>query len=181
MAHSRVAERYAKALLDLANDENKTEVVYDSVSLFKNTLEENPNLTMVMDNPTVGTEKKVAIFNEIFQKVLDPITFGFVQLVLKKRRESNFLAIADSFMHLYKQQQGITELQLTTAVPIDKALVEAIVSKIKEQQGLKKVDVQAVIDPSIIGGYIAEFDNQIIDQSIESNLKQIKRRLTSAN
>ncbi len=181
MTQSRVAERYAKALLDLANEENAVDQVYQDMVSFNQSLQESDELKWLMNNPVVGSEKKSEIFTQLFQSKMSPITFGFLNLVLKKRRESDFEAIAQSFIDLYNQQKGITRLTITTAVPIDKNTLNEIVSKIKQQQHFDKVETVTKVDENIIGGFIAEFNNQILDQSVETNLNQIKRRLTSIN
>lgn len=178
MAQSRVAERYAKALLDLANESNQVDAIFADMQSFGKVLNENSELETLLNNPVVSTSKKTTIFSKIFEGNLNPLTFGFMKLVLQKRRESDFGSISDSFLSLYNQQKGITKVQLTTAIPVSDDVLEDILSKIKAAKGMKTIELIKKVDPSIIGGFIAEFNNKIMDRSVQSNLNQIKRRFS---
>lgn len=178
MAQSRVAERYAKALLDLANEKGQVAGVFGDVQSFINVLGQSRELEMLLNNPVVSASKKSSIFSKLFEGKMNPLTFGFMNLVLQKRRESDFGAIANSFVNLYNQQRGITKVKLTTAVPVGDAVLNEIVSKIKAANNFSQVEVEQSVDPSIIGGFVAEFNNKIMDKSVQSNLNQIKRRFS---
>lgn len=179
MAQSRVASRYAKALLDLAKESNVLDRVYNDISLLQNTLVQSKELTSLMSNPVLPQAKKKSIFSAIFQDKMDKMSFGFFDLVLGKRRESDIKEIAESFIHQYNNEKGITKVELTTAVPIDAATEQSIINKIKQTANLNEIQLHKTVDESIIGGFIVEFNNRILDNSIQSNLNTIKRRYSA--
>jgi len=178
MAQSRVAERYAKALLDLANERSELKAVYEDMRDLQSTIQGSRELDLLLKNPVLTASKKVSIFSKIFKSHTNPLTFGFMELVLKKRREADFGAIADSFLMLYNEQKGITEVSITTAVSIDQSTLQSIVDKVKDANKLKEVKIEHHVDQSILGGFIAEFNNKILDESLQSNINQIKRRFS---
>ena len=179
MAQSRVAGRYAKALLDLAQENNSLDAVFADIQLLQNTLNASSELTSVIHNPVIPQAKKKAIFSSLFQEKMTKISYGFLDLVLQKRRETNFKEIANSFINQYNDEKNITTVQLTTAIPVEKAVEEKIIDKIKSTANLQTVQLEKRVDPSIIGGFIVEFNDRILDQSIQSNLNTIKRRYSA--
>ncbi len=175
---SRVAERYAKSLLDLANEENQLDAINRDMQSFQRSLSQSSELENLLNNPVVSTSKKVSIFSQLFEKKFHPMTFGFFRLILKKRRESDFEAITSSFIDLYNKQNNITKIKITTAVPVPDSELNELVNKIKAGNNIQKIELEKQIDEDILGGFIAEFDNKIMDQSVRTNLNHIKRRFS---
>lgn len=178
MAQSRVSERYAKALLDLANEQNNIENVHADMVLVKNAMKASSELDSLIKNPVLKQAKKQSIFKAIFGEKISSLSFKFLNLVISKRRESDLAGIANSFIQLYNNEKGITNVTLTTAIPVDSKTEKLIIDKIKTASNLKTIQLDKKVDPKILGGYIVEFNNRILDQSIQSNLNSIKRRFS---
>lgn len=179
MFQSRVAGRYAKALLDLAIEQNQLDSVFADMNTLINALDVSSELESVLNNPIIPQDKKKGIFAALFEDKMDAISFGFLKLILEKRRENDLQAIADSFIHLYNEKKGITKVVLTTAVPVSDQMEQSILQKIKSTSQLEQIELIKKVDPSIIGGFIVEFNNRIYDDSIQSDLNSLKRRYSA--
>lgn len=178
MAQARVAERYAKALLDLSNEQSLSSDVNDDMKMVLQSIDVSRELELLLNNPVVSTAKKTAVFSKIFESKMNPLSFNFIKLVLQKRRESDFGSIAKSFTELYNKQMNVTTVEVTTAVSVDQETLDLIVEKIKTKNQLQNIEVSHSVNPSLIGGFIAEFNNRIWDQSVQTNINQIKRRFS---
>lgn len=179
MSQSRVAGRYAKALLDLAIEQNQLDAVFNDISSLDNALEASSELEALLNNPVIPQDKKKSIFSALFQDKMNEVSFGFLNLILGKRRENDLQAIVDSFVELYNNEKGITEVTLTTAIPLTAETEQKIIQKIQSTSSLDQIHLTKKVDPAIIGGYIVEFNNRILDNSIQTNLNSIKRRYSA--
>lgn len=178
MAQSSVAIRYAKALLDLANEKGSLDQVFADMNLLKSALNNSSELSSLIKNPILGQSKKKDIFKALFKDKVSELSYGFFNLVIGKRREADVNQIADSFIDFYHKSKEITNVLVTTAVELDADTEQKIIEKIKSTASLKEVKLEKKVDPSIIGGYVVEFNNRILDNSVQSNLNSLKRRLS---
>lgn len=176
MAQSRVAGRYAKALLDLAIENNQLDAVHEDILSLDAALKASSELESVLNNPVIPQEKKKNIFSALFEQNMNAISFGFLQLILGKRRENDLQSIVNSFVDQYNTEKGITDILVTTAVPLTAEMEQQIVQQIQSTSGIKQISLSKKVDPSIIGGYVVEFNNRILDHSVQTNLNSIKRR-----
>jgi F-type H+-transporting ATPase subunit delta len=79
-------------------------------------------------------------------------------------------------MKLYSEGTNIVSLKLTTASAITDEMKNQLASSIVKNA---KVEIKTVVDPSIIGGFIAEFNNQMLDESISTKINKLKQKINS--
>lgn len=171
MSEYRVATRYAKSLLSLANDQGVLEKVHADMQLFTNVCAESRDLFLLLKNPIIKHDKKRAILQRIFKAKVSDLTLAFFDIITRKNREAVLPEIAKEFDHQYNLIQGIEEATVTTAIPLTKELrveIEKLVQKISAKS---KVELTEVIDQELIGGYILKVSDRQIDDSIRSKLK----------
>lgn len=176
MKGTRAASRYAQALLELAIERNQVDAVAADMKNIVAVDAESREFQLLIQSPVISSDKKIAIFNEIF-KGLNELTNKFVELITKKGREGMLADIAVSFDRLVMEHKGITPLTIISANPLDAATKATILSKL---QGLvsDKTEVTEKIDPSLIGGFIVRTGDKQIDASVASQLNNLKQRLT---
>lgn len=176
MAVSTVAFRYAKSLLDLAQEMSLTDVVYKDMTLFKGTVEESRPLMVMLKNPIVRTEKKLAVLKAVFATRLNPVSMSFFQIITRKNREAIMDAIADEYIRLYNEMKGIERATVVTTVPLTDELRERFKATVAEMTGGKLVELNEKIDSKLIGGYVLRVGDQQIDGSIRSQLNELRLR-----
>jgi len=86
------------------------------------------------------------------------------------------LEIADAFISQYNTLKGIHQVTLTTAVEISDDVKNAIEQKVKAAQQFGKIELTTTTDESIIGGFVLEFNNNLLDASIARDLRDIKKQ-----
>ncbi|UHG90544.1 ATP synthase F1 subunit delta [Spirosoma oryzicola] len=174
MAVATVAARYAKSLLDLAQEQGITETLYKDMQLFKQTVDQSRPLLLMLKNPIVRSEKKTAVLKAAFEKRLNPVTMSFLQIITKKNREPIMDAIAEEFIRQYDRLKGVERASIITTVPLTDALREQFKAMVLETTGGKLVELEERIDPKLIGGYILRVGDQQIDGSIRNQLNELR-------
>lgn len=176
MKSSKSAIRYSKALLDLAIEQNKVDVVAADMKFMATVCAENRDLEVMLQSPIVKADKKVAILNAIFDQ-FDTLTKSFVELIAKNSREAYLPQIAEAFEGILKAHQGIVPVTLISAQKLDDKVKQEIIAKV---QGMTtgKVEVTEKLDADLIGGFIVRMGDNQIDASIASQINNLKQRLT---
>jgi len=176
MQNKLVAQRYAKALIDLAIERNQLEEIKEDIDFIRQSL--SPEFVNVLLSPVITDHKKSQIFRAVFENRVTPLTFSFFDLVFSKRREWVLPEIAEAFFESYREMKGIEIIDITTAVEISDELKETIHNRF---QNLKKfqnktIEIRSKVDESILGGFIAQSHDILFDASIKNDLQYIGKQ-----
>jgi len=167
-----LSSRYAKSLLGLAIEKNALEQVFNDVNYFNSVLKQVSEFKAVLKNPEINTDKKQKIFDSLFGQ-FNPITKSFLTIVLRKRREEFLPDFANNFVALYYDNKKITTAKLTTAVEPDDATIKKVKELMKSKSGIDNVLLETKVDNSLIGGFVLEYDDKMIDASIYRQLETL--------
>jgi F-type H+-transporting ATPase subunit delta len=179
MSVIRIASRYAKSLLDLAKDQNVMDEVVSDMEGFSKMVE-NRDLYLLLKSPIINIGKKSEIFTALFDGKFNKLTKAFLDIVLRKGREGLLPEIAVEFISQYKAMKGISSVILTTASPISDVALEAIKAKLLASTATDQVvEVETKIDESIIGGFIVEIGDNLIDASVSHKLAELAKEITN--
>ncbi|TXC85288.1 ATP synthase F1 subunit delta [Luteibaculum oceani] len=173
MGQIKVASRYAKSLLDLAQENKASEAVKADVLLVASAITENKDLELLLKSPIIREDKKVKILSEIFNEKISPLTLQFIQLLAKKGRESLLLEICNSFTNLYRKANDIQKLTIISAVKLDESTKKEILSRV-QPDGMT-LEIEEQINPELIGGFIVKLDDKQIDASVLGSFRKLKK------
>ena len=176
MQNKLVAQRYAKALIDLAIERNQLDEVKADIDFIRAAL--TPEFVMVLLSPVISDHKKTQIFKAIFENKLSPLSFSFFDLVFSKRREWVLREIAEEFFEKYREVKGIEIIEITTAVEISDELKSNIRNRFEHLKRFqnKTVEIKSKVDPDILGGFIAQSHDILFDASIRNDLQSIGKQ-----
>lgn len=176
MSIQRVASRYAKSLHDIAVERNELEDVYKDIKDFAVLVEENRDFELLLKSPIIRPDKKQAIFKALFENKLQQVTYEFFKIVIRKGREAFLSAICEEFVDMYNVDHHISKVRLTTAATLDEESVQALLDKLKSTGEIEEnIDLEHVIDESLIGGYVVEFNHKLYDASVARQLELMKK------
>jgi F-type H+-transporting ATPase subunit delta len=176
MSVQRIASRYAKSLIELADEQNKLEEVTEDMNSLKELLS-NRDLYLLFKSPVVPTDKKKQIFKTLFEGKLTPMTSGFLNILTTKGREAYMPDVVVEYTKQYKRLKHISTVKLTTAVELSKEVLQSIHDKLKASGATdEKVEIVSKVDPDVIGGFVLEFDDKIYDASVSNKLEELKRQ-----
>ena len=114
MAERKLARRYAKSLHGLAQERGIVEEVFNDMSVVSRTCAASRELSVFLKNPIVHADKKDAVIRALFQDKLSQISFTFLEIITRKRRERHLEEIAVEFVALYKAEKGISPARIFT-------------------------------------------------------------------
>lgn len=176
MSESIVAYRYAKALIDLANEQGVVKEVNQDMAFFETVCQENDNFVAVMANPIVRHDKKLSILKKIFENKVNNVTFSIFKVLTKKNREKLIYPIAKEFQKLFNLQTGVQIVEVSSAVALTDTQRSQF-SKIVADAIHKEVHLEESIDESLIGGYVLRVGDTQIDTSVKKKLNELKLAL----
>ncbi len=175
MYNPRLANRYAKSLLDLSRDLGTIETSYEDFELIDRLVRQNPEFKTLLRSPIVRGDKKMAIFEAILGAHIRPLSKQFFELLVRKGREAALPEIASAFLAQYKADRHIVVVELTTAVPATEAFIARVEERVlKVLPEGTRLEIQTKVQEDIIGGFILEFNHNLVDASIRRDLHDVK-------
>jgi F-type H+-transporting ATPase subunit delta len=174
MNNPRLATRYAKSIIDLAVEQNQLAAVYDDMKFILRICKTNPDFVALLRSPIIKPTSKAKIIGSITKERVSALTSAFIKLLVVKTRELNLPEIADAFVDQYNTINGIHKVKITTAVPMSETLQSTILANVLENMPPASIDLEAIVDQALIGGFILETEGRSIDASILKDLKEIK-------
>ena len=177
MAGTRAAIRYTKAILDIAHSKGVAAEVSNDMETIATTINGNAELTSFIMNPTTIVEVKNNAISEVFSGV-NGVTKSLFQLLHENKRFEILGAIATEYNKLFEEMNGMEKAVVTTAIPMDAELEAKVLAKILTFSN-KKVIIENIVDPAIIGGFILRIGDQQYNASIANRLQVLKRELSN--
>ena len=174
MSEIQVASRYAKSLIDLAEEQDSLEPIRSDIVSFIETLRKNPVLLAVLKNPIISPNQKLHILNDLFASRFNPIVLLFFKLLVNKQRSSILCSVAKEFINEYNIRKNIVKATVTSAAPLsdlNKKEIEAVVSDYTKGS----IILTANVDASLIGGFVLKVGDRQFDTSISSQLNKLKK------
>ena len=178
MPNPRLAGRYAKSLVDLAIEQNQLETVYKDMQYLQAVCKSSPEFVSVMRSPIIKADKKQNILSAITDGKISALTASFNKLLVSKTREEYLPEIITAFIGQYNELKGIHKVKLTTATALSEELKESIVGKIKAETSLQNIELEIEIKEELIGGFVLEFNNNLVDASVARDLRDIKKQFS---
>ncbi len=176
MSESIVAYRYAKALIDLAKEQNVLKEVNTDMALFEQVCKENDHFTAVMASPIVRHDKKKAILKNLFKDKVNHVSFSIFDILTAKNREKLILPITKEFQKLYDLQFGVQQIKVSSAEKLTDAQRNELI-QIVATNSKKQIVLEEKIDADLIGGYVLTIGDTQIDTSIKKKLNNLKLSL----
>jgi F-type H+-transporting ATPase subunit delta len=174
MPNPRLAGRYAKSLIVLAGERNQLETVYNDMLYMQALCKQSRDFTVLLRSPVVKPDKKEIIVAAVTKGKISELTTAFNRLLITKGRESYLPEIIVAFIDQYKAQKGIHTVKLTTAGPVSEEVKKQIISRIQSQSNMSNIDLQTEVNEDLIGGFVLEIGDQLVDASILYDLNKIK-------
>lgn len=174
MRETRVANRYAKALFDLAIEMKLLDQIHKDVVLLLSVCKQNRDFMLMLKSPVINDKKKQSIFTEIFGKKVNELTLRFLILITKNRREIILDIVAEQFIIIYQEYKNILPTLLTTAVKLETETRDKIVTLLSDRAEAT-IDLTEEVDENIIGGFVLEFDEMQYDASVLRKIKNLRK------
>jgi F-type H+-transporting ATPase subunit delta len=176
MPNPRLASRYAKALIDLSIEKGQLEQVFADMLLLQQICKSSRDFVNLLRSPIVKADAKKKIVSAITAGKISVLTSSFNALLVSKGRESNLPEIITSFISQYKAYKNIHTVKLATAVPVSDDLRKAVVDQVKKSSGYTNIELEESVDENLIGGFVLQVGDKLVDASISYDLRTIARQ-----
>ena len=177
MADVQAGRRYAQAAFGIAKDAN-------AVALWRAELRDvatvlsGSQLAPLLADAKIPVDRRMAMAERALQ--VSPLVLNLAKLLIRKGRSADASAVAEAFERMADEHEGIAHAQVTTAVALSPEQLQAISARLTTSLG-KNVQATGVVDPSILGGVIVKVGDRLVDGSIKTRLKRLRRELEGAH
>lgn len=178
VSDNRIAQRYAKAVMDLAIEKGTLDQVDKDMELFQTVNEENRQFFTVMHNPIIRAHKKLSVLKAIFEGKVSDVMILLFEILARRSREEMLYSISVAFRELFNAHKNIQEVQITSTVVLPDPLKEELRAALSQKTG-KTIKIEEKIDESLIGGMTIRIGDTQLDNSIKSQLQKIKQNFRS--
>jgi F-type H+-transporting ATPase subunit delta len=170
-----IAAVYARSLFEVAQEQDKLDLVRDQLGAFVDALNETRELQTFFFSPYFSTSEKEDGLDRAVTDA-DPAVVNFFKLLIENHRMPVIFRVRREYETLWEQENKLLPVQVTSAVELDKATVKQIGDRIAAQTG-RKVELTASVEPEILGGIVVRVGNSIIDASIRNRLEKLRKQV----
>ena len=174
---SRAAIRYAKAILEISlSNGNAVKVNEDMLSIVTS-IAGSAELIDFLSSPIISSEVKMNALSEVFVTVQSE-TKSLFRLLHDNKRFEILAQVASQYNMLFDQMNNVEVAKVTTAFPITADLESKVLAKIATISD-KKITIENIVDPKIIGGFILRIGDKQYNASVANGLQELKREFSN--
>lgn len=177
MNNSRIATRYAVSLLRLATEKNLEQRIYRDMVSLDAAITGCKDLDRLFRSPLIKPDSKTQIIHKLFGEIFDAVSLGFLNLAIRKHRESEMAGMAQAYVRLFEQQQGVVRVEIQSAIVMDGDIRLHLEDKLKGALG-QGATFAYQHRPELLGGYVLKSGDLRIDASLASDLLKIRRQFS---
>jgi F-type H+-transporting ATPase subunit delta len=168
---------YARALYEAAKDKDRLDVVRVELADFVQAQREVPELRELLRNPQLDHRVKASALEELLGGD-EELVRNFLLLLAEKNRAGEVEEIAREFEQMVALEEGILDVELTTAVELSDEEARDVIKQIEKASG-RKVEASRRVDPDLIGGIVLQAGSMRLDASVLGRLNRLRTELTT--
>jgi F-type H+-transporting ATPase subunit delta len=166
---------YANALFQAARESGRLEQVRDDVHAFADAVSEVPELHALLVNPEIDSRLRADALADLLADA-DELVRNFIRLVAEKGRTQELGEMVREFDALVAAEEGILDVELTTAVELSEEEAERILGQIEQVSG-RRLRASRRVEPALIGGFVLQAGSYRADASVRGRLERLRREL----
>lgn len=174
MLNIQLATKYARAIFELANDDNKLDNYASDLNQVQADLFSLPDAVKFFQNPLVPHQSKKDLLNKAFKDNVSDTVMNFLLLLVDKNRIAIFPDIFAIFSNLKNSANGVLVADVLTAFPLSKTLENQLIKKLSSVTG-NKILIRKHENKNILGGMIVNIGDKRMEGSAAGKLRKIKK------
>jgi F-type H+-transporting ATPase subunit delta len=175
MRSTRVASRYAKALMDVAEERQTLERTAADLEAIAGIIRGSREFRVFLSSPVVSIPRKKSVLIELFTRTISKDTLAFLDLLVTKQREAHLGEIIEQFAVLHDAKMGIANVDVTTAVELTAQQQKSLQKELEQRTG-KSVRLRVATDASIRAGLVVRIGDTVLDASLTHQLERLRER-----
>ena len=170
-----IATVYARSLFEVAQESDDLDTVREQLGQFADALSDDRGLQTFFFSPYFSTDEKKDGLSKAVTDA-DPTVINFLELLIEKHRVPAIFRIRRELDSLWREENKMLPVQVTSAIELDEELVKNLGERIGESTG-RRVDLTATVEPDILGGIVLRVGNSILDASIRNRLESLRKQV----
>lgn len=172
-----VPGRYASALFELAQEQSQLQPVENDLNRIQAMLDESPDLLRMVRSPVFSADDQTKALDALLSKAgIGGLTLNFVKLIVRNRRLFAIPDMIKAFRTLAAGARGEVQADVASATALNDSQLQALKETLKASIG-KDVQINASVDPSLLGGLVVKVGSRMIDSSLRTKLSTLKLRM----
>jgi F-type H+-transporting ATPase subunit delta len=173
-----IAQVYARALFEVATERDELDLIHDELDEFADAMRDNRQLAVFFFSPYFSAQEKKEGLGRAVQNA-NPAFFNFLEALIERHRMPAIFRIRTDFDALWAKERRLLPVHLTSAVDLDKSLVQSLGERIGSEVD-REVEISSDVDPDILGGVVLRVGNVVLDASIKNRLEQLRKQVAQA-
>ncbi|AGW92381.1 MULTISPECIES: F0F1 ATP synthase subunit delta [Cupriavidus] len=174
-----IARPYAEALFRVASESSAGNLgAWSELVSEMGQVAANPDMKAIAGDPNVPGKKLAELFLSVLKSPLNDEARRFVQMLVENGRLTVMPEIAEQFHALKNAREGSSDVEITSAFPLDDQQLNDLVAALERKFG-RKLHAQVAVDPSLIGGVSVKVGDEVLDTSVRSRLAAMQVALTA--
>jgi F-type H+-transporting ATPase subunit delta len=173
-----IAQVYARSLFEVAKEHEEVDEIHDQLGEFADALDESRELQVFFFSPYFSSEEKKEGIGKVVEGANERF-FNFLELIAERHRVPAIFRIRREYDALWRAENKLLEVRVTSAKPLDEETVKSIGRRIEEQTG-QRIELDANVDPDVIGGLVLRVGNMVMDASVRGRLERLRKEVARA-
>ncbi len=170
-----IAQVYGRSIFEVAEEQDKLDVVREQLGQFADALSENRDLSAFFFSPYFSTQEKEDALGNAVQDA-DPTLVNVLRLLIENHRMPVIFRIRREYERLWEESNKLLPVEVTSAIELDESTVKGLGDQIGERTG-REVQLTTRVEPDILGGLVVRVGNSILDASIRSRLERLRKQV----
>ena len=166
------AKRYAQAVLLIAQERNESNEWMNDLGLLNN-LFANKSISDVLDSPQIPIYHKLGLVSQTMKDMVGPLAINLVSLLATQNLVHLLAEIAKEYEHLLNHSKGLAIAEVVSAIPLDTAQNPRVEKTLSTIVG-KKIKLISIVDPTILGGLVAQIGDKVLDGSVRGKIEAMR-------
>jgi F-type H+-transporting ATPase subunit delta len=173
-----IAQVYARALFEVASEQDTLDRVHDELGAFADALSESRDLMQFFFSPYFSVDEKKEGLGRAVTGA-SPAFTNFLQALLERHRMPAIFRIRTEYNGLWDEARKLLPVRITSAIALGEDEVKSLGDRIGQSVD-RQVEISADVDPDILGGVVLRVGNVILDASIRNRLEQLRKQVAQA-
>jgi F-type H+-transporting ATPase subunit delta len=174
-----VSRVYAQALLELGQSGGQADSLAQEAGELLGLLNSEPDLDKLLSSRALSSAQRSGAIEKLFKGNVSDVLYRFIQVVNRKGRLSELSGILQTYLDLVAEVRGELDVDVFVAEGLSDSAGQSVAESIGSALN-KKVRLREHVDPELIGGLKVRVGDRLIDGSVATQLRIIKRRLVDA-
>ena len=177
MSESRLAARYAEALLHLAQARRSVDVIRSELRDLVELIETTPELRRLLERPDMGAAQKLEALREGLGGRFSETVMALLATLLRHHRGETVAEVLEAYEELADRAAGVIRAEARTVIPLSEQQRARLVAVLEGMTG-KKVKLEERVDPTVLAGMRLQVGDRLIDGSAAGRLARMRKELT---